>query len=732
VQTLNLRRTLASTVLLAVAGAVTTAPPAAFAAAPPAAFAAAPPAAFAAAPAAFAAAPPAAFAAAPPAAFAAALPAALAAGADTTVDVDVRAGLAAVPGTALGVNHAIWDAQLGSTAVSGLLKDAGVQMLRYPGGSYADIYHWRDHTAPGGYVAPGTDFDTFMAGARRVGAQPMIIANYGTGTAQEAADWVRYANVTKGYDATYWTIGNENYGNGHYGSAWEADNHADKSPGEYAANVVAYSAAMKAVDPDIKIGAVLTTPGNWPDGIVGTGDAGTWNKEVLTRAGAAIDFVDVHWYPGGGTAAEALAKPEQIQDAVYLLRRQIDGYAGGSPGRIGISLTETNVGVGPDTQPAALFLADVYSGLLENGVFTVQWWNVHNGIGTVSTVAGQTDYGDFGLLSSGGCTADGSVCEPALNTPFAPYHALALMGSFTRTGDQLVRAGTDNPLVSAHASRRPNGDLAVLLVNKDPDSAHTVDIDYHGWTPSGAVPTAASYTNGAGSVQPGAAGTAGRQTLPAYSLTLLTVRPDRTDAAVPKAPGRPVAAAITDRTATISWPVAVAGGRPIAKYEVYRQNGAISEQLGETPGTSFTVRNLEPGRRYTVNVLARDTAGGLSVSSLPLTFTTASPAEAACTVRLTDTSDWGSGFVGSIDITNNAATAVAGWTLAFTWPTKWQSVSSGWNATWNQAGTTVRVTSDATLAARGGTTNVGFVGAYSGPNVLPAAFTLNGTVCTTG
>ena len=43
-------------------------------------------------------------------------------------------------------------------------------MIRYPGGSYADIYHWRDHTAPGGYVAPNTDFDTFMASVERIGA----------------------------------------------------------------------------------------------------------------------------------------------------------------------------------------------------------------------------------------------------------------------------------------------------------------------------------------------------------------------------------------------------------------------------------------------------------------------------------------------------------------------------------------------------------------------------------
>src|SRR5690242_8012445 len=81
--------------------------------------------------------------------------------APVAVTVNAQAGLATVPDTALGVNDAIWDTNLGTAETSGLLKSAGVQMLRYPGGSYADIYHWRDHTAPGGYVAPDTDFDTF-------------------------------------------------------------------------------------------------------------------------------------------------------------------------------------------------------------------------------------------------------------------------------------------------------------------------------------------------------------------------------------------------------------------------------------------------------------------------------------------------------------------------------------------------------------------------------------------
>ena len=662
-------------------------------------------------------------------------PGASAATTPVAVTVNARAGLAAVPETALGVNDAIWDPQLGTTEVSDLLRSAGVRMIRYPGGSYGDIYHWRDHTAPGGYVAPGTDFDTFMGSVRRVGAEPMIIANYGTGTPEEAADWVRYANVTKDYDATYWTIGNENYGNGHYGSEWEADNHADKSPAAYATGVVAFAEAMKAVDPSIKVGAVLTMPANWPDALVGAGDSGTWNRTVLSIAGPHLDFVDVHWYPGGGSAADALAKSAHIDDAMYLLRRQIADYAGPDAERIGISFTETNVGVGPNTQPGALFLADVYSRLLANGVFTVHWWNVHNGIGTVSTVAGQTDYGDFGLLSSGGCLSDGTVCEPPVNTPFAPYHALDLMASFARPGDQLIRAGTNDPLVSAHAARRPNGDLAVLLLNKDPDNERAVTLNYHGYTPGNAAPVVASYLNGAEAVQTAAAGSATSQTLAPYSLTLLTLHPAAADDGAPQAPGRPAAGAITDRTATISWPAATAGRHPIAKYEVYRQNGTVSEQLGETTGTSFTVHNLNPGSRYTVTVLARDTSGRVSWSSEPRTFTTISPAVSACTVRLTDVNDWASGFVGAIDITNNAPAAVTGWTLTFTWPTGWQTVSGGWSGNWTQTGTTVRVTNgdqNATLAGNGGSTSIGFVGSYTGPNVLPGVFTLNGTVCTTG
>lgn len=644
---------------------------------------------------------------------------------DVQVTVNARAGLATVSDAAVGVNHAVWDSQLGTNAVADLLKDAGVQLMRYPGGSYSDIYHWRDNTAPGGYVAPNTDFDHFMSGVQRAGAQAMVIANYGSGTPQEAADWVHYANVEKNYGVKYWEIGNEIYGNGHYGSGWENDEHADKSPAAYATNVKAYAEAMKAVDPTIKIGVVLTTPGNWPDGIVAGGDDGTWNKVVLSIAGPSVDFAILHWYPGGSNGAEALSRTEQVTDIAWATRQQIDKYAGGR--QLGIALTEINTGYGQNTQPGALFAADAYASLIAAGVFSVDWWNVHNGMGTVSTVAGHTDYNDFGLLSSGNCNADNSVCQPPLNTPFAPYFGLAMTSKFAGPGDQLIRAGSSNPLVKAHAARRANGDLSVLLINTDPDNAHTVALNYAGYSPAAAAQVL-TFGNGDTAIA-SSSGTATSATLAPYSLTTLILKPTG-PVAGPARPGQPTASAVTDRGATISWPASTGA----VKYEVYRQNGTVSEQWGETTGTSFNVGNLNPGTRYTANVIARDGAGRVSWASPPVTFQTGTPTSADCTVALTNASDWGNGFVGSVDITNNGTHTIDSWNLSFAWSTSWQQMSSGWNGNWSQTGTTVKVSNVDwnQKIAPGATVNVGFVGSYGGPNILPVLFTLNGKTCSTG
>jgi hypothetical protein len=156
-----------------------------------------------------------------------------------TVTVNANQTLAAIPSAGTGVNFAVYDGSIATTGVQNALTTGGLNAVRYPGGSYADGYHWQTNTVEGGqYVAPNTDFDHYMTTIRATGAQPIITADYGSGTPQEAAAWVQYANVTKGYGVKYWEVGNEVYGNGEYGSGWEYDTHSSHSATTYANNLV--------------------------------------------------------------------------------------------------------------------------------------------------------------------------------------------------------------------------------------------------------------------------------------------------------------------------------------------------------------------------------------------------------------------------------------------------------------------------------------------------------------
>jgi hypothetical protein len=665
---------------------------------------------------------------------AAAAPAAAGDAAAVNVTVNAHEGLGTIPATGYGLNSAVWDSQMNVPAVQNLLAQANIGMLRYPGGSYGDAYHWQTNTVDGGYVAPGTDFDSFMGTVKKIGAQPILIANYGTGTPAEAAGWVKYANVTKGYGDKYWEIGNEVYGNGYYGSAWEADDHASKSPTTYADNVLQYVSAMKAVDPTIKIGAVLTLPGNWPDSVVASGDSADWNRTVLSIAGSAVDFVIVHWYPNGQGAATALSEPAQLTGELAQLRDEIDQYAGPNGPNIGIALTEMNSGVDTTTQPDALFGADAYVTALEQGVFTVDWWDTHNGATAVSTAPdGATDFDDWGILSSGTGSCVGSVCEPALNTPFPPYFGISMLSELGRPGDQMVRAGTDQSLVSAHAVLQANGDLAVQLTNKDPNNAYPISLHYSGFTPSTATPAVYTYGDEATAITSAPQGTSSSQTLPPYSVETIVLTPSGNGVSALTAAGAPAVSGVTGTQATVSWTPS-AGGQ-VTRYEVYQQFGTTSQLLAESTSTSATLYNLVPGTGYTINVLATDQAGNLSRASDPVRFTTSTPSDSTCAVDYQVTNGWGSGYVASLTVTNTGPSPIDGWTLTFAFPVTTESFSSGWNANWSASGQNVHATNvdwDANLAPNGGNSvSIGFVGNNSGAYPSPAAISLNGTVCTT-
>jgi hypothetical protein len=490
---------------------------------------------------------------------------------ETNAQVTINAGtsLASIPGTAFGINDAAWDGHLLDPAIPGMLQQDGINVMRYPGGSTSDFYHWQSNTVETcnkvcGGVDSSDTFDAFMGVVRKAGAQAMITVNYGSGTPQEAADWVQYANkggpAYKGpvptyaggnrtghiYGIKYWEIGNEVYGNGTYGSTWEYDKHS-LGPAAYAKNVVSYSKAMKAVDPSIKVGVVLTAPGNWPDGQTSQYSPQPWNNTVLPIACSSIDFVVVHWYaqgPNGESDSGLLGAAENgdsttsstpsIPSMVSTLHSEINQYCGSHASAVQIMITETNsVSYNPGKQTAnlvnALFLDDNYMQWLENGVANVDWWGLHNGIVTgnnaSSSLYGAAQYGDYGILSSG--ASSNGVSEPPANTPFPAYYGLQMLNKLGAAGDQIVSASSDHSPVAVYAVKQANGNLAVLLINKDPGNTYLVKLSLSGYAPA---PNATAYFYGKHSrsiktSQEHGLGPDYQQTVPPYSLTTLVLSP---------------------------------------------------------------------------------------------------------------------------------------------------------------------------------------------------------------
>jgi len=457
------------------------------------------------------------------------------------VTVNLHQVLSTLSPLAVGTNAAVWDGHLQDAQVPGMLQDAGVKVLRYPGGSTADNFHWQTNTLDDGSNAGQDSFDAFMKVVHKVGATPIITVNYGSGTPEEAAAWVKYANITKHYNIQYWDIGNELYGNGTYGALWETDKHA-LGPETYAKTSLQFISAMRAVDPWIKIGLVLTAPGNWPDGQTSDSSPQPWNDTVLPLTCSSIDFASVHWYaqgPTGESDAGLLAAPANgsstsvsftpgIPSMVSTLNSKVSQYCGKHARAVKTMITETNsVSYNPGKQTTnlvnALFLAENYMTWLANGVMNVDWWDVHNSAVTWGNVDpglyGSNNYGDYGLFSVG------DPGEPAAETPFPTYYGLQIVSKIVSPNGQVVAASSDQSLVHTFAVRQRNGSIAILLINTDPSVSYKVKLSGLNCSSFG---QANVYFYGQNSTAVSVAHKHGRdvssQVIPPYSLTAIVLR----------------------------------------------------------------------------------------------------------------------------------------------------------------------------------------------------------------
>jgi endoglucanase len=132
-------------------------------------------------------------------------------------------------------------------------------------------------------------------------------------------------------------------------------------------------------------------------------------------------------------------------------------------------------------------------------------------------------------------------------------------------------------------------------------------------------------------------------------------------------------------------------------------------------------------KRSTAVLAACAVALGSAATMLP----NAVAAAQGCKVDYTVTSQWNGGFQAGVKITN-LGDPVSGWSLAVVFPNSSQRVTQGWNATWTQSGATATATNvdwNRTLST-GASTDLGFVGSWSGSNPTPTSFALNGVACT--
>ncbi len=549
------------------------------------------------------------------------------------VTVNAATSLAAIPGAAWGVNSAVWDSNLHDAAVPGLLSKTGVTALRYPGGSTSDVYNWQSNSivpGQGSYANPNNNFDAFIGLVKSIGATPVITVNYGSnasgnggGDPNFAAAWVQYANVTKGYGVKYWEIGNEVYGNGEYGAAWETDLHATHDPATYGKNVAQFAAAMKAVDPSIRIGAVLTAPGNWPDG-----QAPDWNANVLAQCGSVIDFVIVHWYaqnPGQESDAGLLSAPENAASGIAAmttkLKSLIGQYGGSKAANIQIMVTETNsVSFNPGKQTLsivnAMFIADDMLTWVENGASNVDIWDLHNGAvwgNSSPSLYGSSTYGDYGVLSNG------QSGEPAADTPFPTYYGLEMVSLLGKPGDMLVASSSSNSLLTTHAVQQADGSLALLLVNKDPSNTINANVSLSGFAPSG-TGVIYSYSPASNSITStnvsGKSATFSIAAAP-YSLTMIVLSGTTTTPPPPPSPSFTLAANPSSLSVT-------QGGSATATISVFPSggfSGAVAFSTTGAPNGVAATFNPSSSTASTALTLAASASAPIGTNVFTITGT---------------------------------------------------------------------------------------------------------------
>lgn len=381
------------------------------------------------------------------------------------------------------------------TDVVAALKELHVPVLRWPGGCFADTYHWQDGIGPKdqrktivntywGGVTEDNSFGTheFMALCRELGCEPYISGNVGSGTVQEFSDWVEYCNMPgrspmadlrrkngqePPFNVRYWGIGNETWGGG-----------GNMRPEFYADVCRQYSSFIRSYDPGLKPYKIACGASN---------DDYHWTRAVVESAGHIIDAISLHYYTMTGdtwnskgsatdfdrrtyyrTLHRTLWMDELIENHSRITRR----FAKGKD--IGLVVDEwgTWYDVEPGTNPGFLYQQNTMRDALVAAV-NLNIFNNHCDTVVMANIAQMVNVLQAMVLTDG---------DKLLLTP--TYHVFRMYrdhqdATQLETYAETTLVGTaEEPVPDLHvsASRSADGTLLVTAANLSADEARPVDV----------------------------------------------------------------------------------------------------------------------------------------------------------------------------------------------------------------------------------------------------------------
>ena len=237
-------------------------------------------------------------------------------------------------------------------------KKLNVSILRWPGGNFSSNYHWRDGIGPRDQRPPRLEmawgtvesnrFGTheFLDYVEKLGAEPYICANLGTGTWEEVQQWVEYCNSKEDtamtrlrrqngrrdpWKVTYWGLGNEMDG------PWQMGHRSADDYGKFALEA---AKLMKWTDPNVKL--IAAGSSNFGAGSDWTG----WNRTVLEYLKNHADYLSLHTYVGNtqNDYGDFLASSVELSSRLKTAEGIIDAALSGVRNRtIYIAWDEWNV-----------------------------------------------------------------------------------------------------------------------------------------------------------------------------------------------------------------------------------------------------------------------------------------------------------------------------------------------------------------------------------------------------